>query len=209
MLIDAAIASDMTLPLFGSRMACDRCQNIGMRIGPTGMFEECPAIVVGEPHAEPNPAGTVLRHFATVLKRRHIQPNSHAFEVARTLTRFTTAEPCSRELLLDTHFTWTSSRLRKFHYAIEELRSVWLLPVGSRKEEPAGYWIITDVDDFAAWVTRAKAAPITQLSTIHRVARANFPLYAEQLELDFWSDIARPEDKPVVVNEVAGGVAPD
>lgn len=210
MLIDTAIANDMTLPLFGTQITCDRCQNIGMRIGPTGVFEQCPVVAVGQPHAEPNPAGTILRHFADVLRRRHIAPNSHAFDVAKTLTGYTTAEPCPRDVLLDTHFTWTSSRLRKFHHAIEELRSIWLLPVGSRKEEPSGYWIITDVDDFAAWADRYRSAPITQLSTLHRVARANFPLYAEQLELDFWSDIARPESEDETAasgNDIAA--APD
>ncbi len=60
--------------------------------------------------------------------------------------------------------------------------------VGSRKQEPSGYWIITDLEDFKEWFDRVKAAPITQLTTIHRVAKANFPVFAEQIEMDFWTD---------------------
>lgn len=203
---DTPVRSYDSLPLFGTD--CDRCQNIGIRISPGGSFETCPAIQVGAPHPEPNPAGTVLRHFAGVLQRRGITPNSHAFDVARMLVRYTSTAPCPRDLLLETHFAWTKNRLRKFHHCVEELRSLWLLPVGSRKEEPSGYWIITEVDDFSAWVERAKSAPITQLSTIHRVARANFPIYAEQLELEFWGDIAGPDVEQPPLDACDEAVAP-
>ena len=68
---------------------------------------------------------------------------------------------------------------------IEDLRSEWLLPVGARKDDPSGYWIITDAADFAEWFTRSKSSPLTQLTTIHRVARRHFPTFAGQIELDF------------------------
>jgi hypothetical protein len=81
-----------------------------------------------------------------------------------------------------------ANQLRKFHAAIEELRRVWMLPIGSRKDSPAGYWIITDVKDFEEWINRSKSAPITQLTTIYKVAKRNFPIFAEQMELDIFND---------------------
>ena len=115
--------------------------------------------------------------------------DQHTFFVAQTLMPFTAERPCKRDWLIDKHFTFSASSLRKFHDTIETLRKDWLLPVGSRKESPGGYWIITDAADFAAWFDRAKSAPITQLTTIYRNAKRNFPVFAEQMELEFWNDI--------------------
>jgi hypothetical protein len=119
--------------------------------------------------------------------------HTEAFDVARILTFFTTEKPCSRQKIFDVFYTDTNlteaNRLRKFHGIIEELRTVWLMPVGSRKPEPCGYWIITELEDFKAWYKGTTSAPITQLTTIHRVAKHNFPVFAEQIELDFFSNV--------------------
>ncbi|MGE3385075.1 MAG: hypothetical protein AB7L70_19285 [Pyrinomonadaceae bacterium] len=137
-------------------------------------------------HAAANDAAGILERAVDRLMVRKIQIDHHAFEIAKVLTRYTTDRPFDKGDLLTAHL---SMSLRSFQHIIEDLRKVWLLPVGSRKEPPSGYWIITDQTDFAEWVTRAKSAPITQLSTIHAVARRNFPVFAEQLELEFWQDM--------------------
>jgi benzoyl-CoA reductase/2-hydroxyglutaryl-CoA dehydratase subunit BcrC/BadD/HgdB len=119
--------------------------------------------------------------------------HAHEFEAARVLTHFSSEIPCNRIQLFDLLFADTNldfkGKLRKLHTIIENLRKVWLLPVGSRKNEPSGYWLITEFADFKDWVERAKSAPITQLSTIHKNARFNFPEFAEQLEFEFWNDM--------------------
>lgn len=182
------------MPLFAMvSKNCPRCFDTGLWLTPRNEVAVCPRVQLREPHAEPNAAALMLRRATNRLFDRQIWINAMAFDLARILTNFTTAEPCHRQHLFDHFYGDTnlgeSYKLRKFHSLIEELRAVWRLPIGSRKSEPSGYWIITDLEDFKAWYKRTTAAPITQLSTIHKVAKRNFPIFAEQIELDFWKDI--------------------
>lgn len=164
---------------------CPRCLDIGIRISPVGVFEPCPAIVLGQPHGDPSPAALMIQRAVT---RRGVPADSHLFDVARTLAVFSTTYPCSRFELIERHFSFVSgseAQRRKVSAAIERLRDEWLLPVGSRKGHPSGYWIITDEDDFEAWYQAKKAQPLKELTTLHRLARVHWPIFAEQLELEF------------------------
>lgn len=179
------------LPYYGPR--CARCGDLGIVIDPKGLIATCPDITLKNPHAEPNAAAKIIERATRTLMFRKVPVNPLSFDVARALSRRTTDDPAPRQTMLDKYFGWAShQRLRKFHLVIEELRKVWLLPVASRKHAPHGYWIATDEADFADWVKRSKSAPIRQLTTIHKVARANFPILAEQLELEFGQDL-QPE----------------
>lgn len=173
---------------------CPRCQDLGVWIEPSGSVQPCPEISVGNPHSEPNAAAKAVQKAIELQRFHGSSVSTFDFEIARTLAGFTSEKPCPRDLLIERHFTWTVSPLRKFHQHIENLRATWLLPVGSRKNDPCGYWIITELDDFSEWVERSKSAPIKQLSTIHRVARANFPVFAEQMEIEFSNDIQAPAE---------------
>lgn len=177
------------LPLFDSVRRCHECQDIGFVVSKDGEFNWCWRARAGAEHNKQSPAAFVLQRAVEQLRIAKITIEPHIFYVARQIAAGTSAEPVKREKLIEGNFTYSKSPLRMFHKAVETLRSVWLLPVGSRKEAPAGYWICTDQKDFAEWVERAKSAPVTQLSTIHRVAKRNFPLFAEQLELQFFNDI--------------------
>jgi hypothetical protein len=182
--------------LFDISPLCERCHGIGLWREPNGNIVVCPEIRLMKPHAQPNAAATVLRRSVELLKFRNVPINALDFDIAKSLVAYDTKQPCERDTLLGRHFTWARNPLRHFHAAIEVLRATWLLPVGSRKQAPSGYWIITELDDFADWVRRSKSAPIKQLSTIHAVAKANFPVFAEQLELEFWSDIQSAQADP-------------
>ncbi|MEO8649161.1 MAG: hypothetical protein ABI539_08350 [Acidobacteriota bacterium] len=187
-------------PLFDTarfgRYACDRCFDLGIWLTPRSGVEVCPNIRVGAPHAEPNEAAVMIRTAAEHLRENKQSVNTQTFDVARLLSKFTSADPCPRQHILKNFFSYLpmteANQLRKFHAVVEDLRRNWALPVGSRKDAPAGYWIITDLDDFKMWVERAKSAPLTQLTTIHRVAKRNFPVFAEQLEIEFWGDDDAP-----------------
>lgn len=164
--------------------SCHECADLGFTIQ-QGLKRLCWRRAAID-HLPPNEAARMLDRAVDHLHERKIVIDHHAFEMAKVLTRYASAQPFDKADILTTHL---AQSLRSFHHIIEDLRKVWLLPVGSRKETPAGYWIITDQTDFSAWVQRAKSAPITQLATIHAVARRNFPLFAEQLELDFWQEM--------------------
>ena len=138
-----------------------------------------------EGHAEPNAAARTLDRAIDHLAVRKIVIDQYSFEIAKILTQYTSDRPFDKGTILATHL---AQSLRSFHYIIEDLRKIWLMPIGSRKHKPYGYWIITEPKDFAEWVEREKAAPITQLTWLSAVARRNFPVFAEQLELDFWQE---------------------
>lgn len=137
-------------------------------------------------HSEPGAAARILERAVERLMVRQLVIDAQHFEIAKLLTRFTAEAPFDRARTLEHHFTMP---LRTFHQVIEDLRRIWLLPVGSSKFKPHGYWICTTEEEFARWIDHCRAAPITQLSMISAVARHNFPIFAEQLELEFWQDI--------------------
>lgn len=170
---------------------CERCFNTGLFLSSENQFAACPIS-----HGKPNDASLILRRATENLFIQQIWINPFVFDLARILTKYTTDEPCPRALLFDYLFDASdalelndSKNLRKFHGYIEELRTIWLLPVGSRKAEPSGYWMITDFQDCAAWLESSIAAPKTQLATLWRCAKYNFPMLAGQREFEFMNSI--------------------
>ena len=172
---------------------CTICSDFGLWMTPKGDVQPCPVIARGDQHREPNAAAKLAQKAIEAMKRNGVYIDCRQFDLVRELSRHTSADPCDRKKILVDRFSYLpmsdAAQLRRFHACIEELRRVWLLPIGSRKESPSGYWIITDQKDFEEWFTRTKAAPVTQLTTIYKVAKRNFPIFAEQMELDFWNDI--------------------
>lgn len=172
--------------------ACPRCLDTGVWLSPRNEVLVCPKIQLGEKHADANESSLILRKSANRMFREKKFIHAFEFELARVLTHYSNTFPCQRDHLFDFLFADTNldfrGKLRKFHSLVEALRKDWLLPIGSRKTDPSGYWIITELRDYKDWVNRARSAPITQLSTIHRNAKFNFPEFAEQLELEFWND---------------------
>lgn len=189
------MATEQTL--FNMTPRCIACSDLGLTLGTDGNVNACWRLRAGAPHNEPSPAALMIQRAIEKLRIAKVAIDPHAFAVAVTLMPYTTKMPCKRDRLVDAHFLHAGDSVRKCAAMIETLRRVWFLPVGSRKENPTGYWIITSMEDFANWVEAAKAAPITQLTTIHRVAKRNFPVFAEQMELEFWKDMDVVEPSPL------------
>jgi HD superfamily phosphohydrolase len=183
------------VPPIPFRYQCDRCFDTGLWLTETGHIGECPKRAFSKDHPDPNAASEMLRHVVTrcyaaaSANKTVFRPDPMAFDLARSLTHFTSQSPCPTEKLLDYFFCDKhlnrSQQLRIFAYTIEELRNVWALPVGSRKAKPSGYWIITSLEDCKAWLREATSAPKTQLVTIWRAAKAAFPILAGQHEFAF------------------------
>ncbi len=70
---------------------------------------------------------------------------------------------------------------RSVKKAVEELRMLWKLPIGSSKGDPSGYYWIHSVEEFKEWLDRFLAQPKREFSTAHTMARANFPELAGQI----------------------------
>jgi len=177
-----------TLPVARCFACCDLGFVVQKKRSVIGCFRRIAAV----PHNEPNAAAVMLRRSAERIQGLRLQIDSEPFYLARYLTNFTCSEPAAGRQIIERQFgyvTGVSTGLRKLADTIETLRKVWRLPVGSRKRSPTGYWIITDADDFAEWTQHARSAAITQLSTIYAVAKTNFPVFADQLYLDFAEQI--------------------
>lgn len=193
----AAQSHDIQMPFVFGLGECDRCFGIGLRIHPGGFVEKCPTLQLGDAHSELSLEAKRIVRAVEILERQRLTADTIHFEVARNLAKFSSDRPCSARELGDRLFSYVlgdENRRRAVTLAIRFLRDTWLLPVGSRKHAPTGYWIITSEAEFREWFDRAKAEPITQLSTIFRLAKANWPEFAEQVELDFWSDIVAPDE---------------
>ncbi len=129
------------------------------------------------------------RKFQSVvldLQQRGKEIDKSLFFLAQTLTPFTSDKPVKREYL----DTWLKSTERQTKSNLARLQNEWLLPIGSRKHEPFGHWIITTETDFREWRREARQAAITRLTTIHRVERHNFPELSGQTKMDFAVQIA-------------------
>lgn len=199
-MLSEAIERPVTTPLLSgvSSSQCGRCHDLGLWLQPTGYMAVCPRLMMGDAHNTPNAAAEMVKRAGRLLEHRQIVANPHAFAVAKALTRYSHIDPCTRQVLLDKYFSWAVSYsiTRELHRVIEELRSVWFLPVASRKKVPHGYWIATSQGDFEEWFRECTSAPKTQLKTIFRLAKANWPVYGEQIEMDFWKDMAdQPADE--------------
>lgn len=167
---------------------CGRCHDFGLWLTPQGLIAECPKLQLKlNDHKPLTPAAQIIRHAGLNLSRRGYKiTRSNDFFVARVIAEGTSRAPVGRDHLLHRCFDWAGSqRLRHLHAAIEELRCEWHLPIGSRKTQPYGYWMILTPDEMAEWARSARSAPIKQLVNIRNAMKANFPELALQEEFDF------------------------
>lgn len=184
---------------------CDLCFAIGLRINPAGAVEQCPTLQMGFEHCDLLPAGKRIVRSVEMLRRQNKDVDPVLFDIARSLANYSAELPCSSRELIDRHFNYVTgdeNQRRLVSHTIKELHDVWFLPVASSKNKPSGYWIARDEQDFRRFVDRAMREPITRLTSLHRLAKANWPVYAEQMEIDFWKDMDHSSSPPY-----EGGVA--
>lgn len=174
---------------------CLACRDFGLAYA-NGTISTCWRQRAGADHAAPNEAA-LLAHRA--IERQQIRKaaiDEHTFNFVRDLCRFTGERPARRELLIERHFSWSPNAVRKLADIIETLRKEWLLPIGSRKKNGGGYWVITTEAEYREWFERAAAAPKTQLATIWANARRNCPDLAGQMYIEF-GDAIHTDESPV------------
>jgi hypothetical protein len=189
-------SENFTLPFSTS---CDRCFNLGYRIHPQGGVEQCPVIQSSEPHPEISPAGKIIDRSIRLLIHRRLEVDQVHFDIARTLAAWSAEKPCTNDELVRRHFGYANgasevnrqeAARRRVAKAVRFLREIWFLPVGSRKDKPSGYYICTTEPEFKEYFDRTRREPITELSMLHRMAAANWPVFAGQMEADFWTDMS-------------------
>lgn len=107
--------------------------------------------------------------------------NKQQFDLARVLVKATAKYPLGLNALIR-HFSLTDRTVKAY---IESLRSEWLLPIGSSKFPPTGYYWIASANEFKGWLEAYLSQPKEEFRTAHRMLRANFPELAGQINFDF------------------------
>lgn len=188
----------MSIPDFGFYVGvkCFHCFDTGLTNNLLGIHTlgncECPLVVAcvdccDSLFFKPTEAALKLQHCVAERMDTGEPIELDLFNLARILTHFTTEKPCPRAWLS----SWLRLDERSTKRLIERLRAEWLMPIGSRKGEPAGHWIIVDAKDFLNWQREYRASALTMLATCHRMGKANFPELAGQTAFDFVNQITQ------------------
>lgn len=101
--------------------------------------------------------------------------------IADDLARATSERPLPLEVLRERY----GMDERGVKSAVQQLRDEYLLPIGSRRHTPAGYFWIHTLEEFKDWHQQYLSQARTTFATAYRMARKHWPTYAGQLALDF------------------------
>lgn len=141
-----------------------------------------------------SPAVQIFRQrtFDRMARQADIHPLH--FHLARALTLFSSEKPVLREWL-GKHFNLSE---RKTKDVVKFLKDNWLLPIGGRKRDPKGYWLIVTDAEFIEYERQARRTAISALATLYKMRRANFPRLAGQLALDFVEQVKQEIEEEVL-----------
>jgi hypothetical protein len=164
---------------------CDYCWDTGLWM-PAGRLSVCPDLIL-KSHPISSIKANIVAREASRVQDIGKGLDEDQFDIARLLAHFQETEPCPREkidyLLYGKVNLGTARKVMKL---IEILRSFWMLPIGSRRIPPAGYWIITGSREYARWFDHALRASRTQFAKFYQNAKHNYPHFASQLSLNFF-----------------------
>jgi hypothetical protein len=141
-----------------------------------------------------SPAVQIFRQRTFDRMKRGSDITPLHFHLARALTLFSGETPVLRESL-DKHFNLSE---RKTKDVLKFLRDNWLLPIGGRKQPPAGAWLIVTDAEFIEYERQARRTAISALATLYKIRRANFPRLAGQLALDFVEQVKQGIEEEVL-----------
>ncbi len=121
------------------------------------------------------------------LRDKGHKTDAQTFEVARVLTHAAAAAPFTNEAIAS-HLKLSE---RKVKDIVRTLRREWLLPIGSSRQLPYGYYWILTPKQFLDWSRVYRAQAIDELVTLHRLQRANFAELSGQGSFDFAETVKR------------------
>lgn len=101
--------------------------------------------------------------------------------IADDLSRATGERPLPLEVLRERY----GMDERGVKSSVQQLRDEYLLPIGSRRHTPAGYFWIHSLKEFQDWHQQYLSQAKTTFATAYKLARRHWPTYAGQLALDF------------------------
>jgi hypothetical protein len=160
---------------------CQDCWDSTIIYTPHGLKKCAPCLTTKvSPRAERLAECVWLR----VEKKKSVEPS--VLNVARLLIHATVDTPVSNFTLQG----YLRSTEREIKAAVRELRREWLLPIGSSRKAPTGYFWIEAAADFIGWARVYRSQAIDELGTLYKLQRANFPELAGQGSFRFVEAVA-------------------
>lgn len=176
------LAAPVTMRPMLEGVRCFECVDTNLEITLYGV-QAC-ASCVGAREARSPAASTLARVIFNRLERS-LPVDPMLVQLGRILTRFSSDQPLPGEMI-EVHLRLN---YRTAKTMIETLRREYLLPIGSRKGQPNGYWIMTTAAEFIEWDRQFRSQAISLFATSYRLMRANFPALAGQTTLDFTDSV--------------------
>lgn len=183
-------AAPMSIRPMLEGVKCFECLDTNLQIGLYGVqaCDKCS----GARLSRSNAATMLARVIFNRLERKQtVEPM--LVQLARILTRFSSENPMPGAML-EVHLRLDYRTAKSM---IETLRRDYLLPIGSRKGQPNGYWIMTTATEFIEWDRQFRSSAISVFATSYRLMRANFPALAGQTSLDFTEAVKQQIDEEI------------
>jgi hypothetical protein len=113
--------------------------------------------------------------------------------MSRALVHATPHVPAPRHLLM----SLLGATEREVKDIARTLRREWVLPVGSNRRKPYGYYWISTAEEYLEWSRPYRAQALDELVTEHKL-RQLFPELAGQSSFDFVHDLQRQIEEALV-----------
>jgi hypothetical protein len=156
---------------------CPDCWDSLVAYTPEGIKPCEPCIRKGEA----SPAALRLSETVWERKERKLPVEIQTLNLARYLIHSTPEEPLYGYTLQG----YLRATEREVKAAARELRREWVLPIGSSRKPPYGYYWMLTAKDFLAWARVYRAQAIDELVTLYRMQRRNYPELSGQGKLGF------------------------
>jgi hypothetical protein len=138
-------------------------------------------------HCEASQTPTGHRVFGAVSARmllgKKIGPAMLA--MARALVPASAQEPVQGDELISVVEATGKEPLRFVKLTARRLRTEWRLPVCGNREEPYGYFIARNSQEFLEWMRTTRSQAISELATAYQLFKSNFPELSGQKSLEF------------------------
>ena len=164
--------------------ACDKCLDTGIALDKDGHPIRCDLHDATFEFSEAA-ARLSTRLWLMADKRKTVE--ARTLRIARLLTHATFDCPLQGKVLRS-YFDMSEREVKS---VVEELRAEWVLPIGSRRMPPYGYYWITSPEEFKDWLRTMRGQAMSELSTSYGLYRACYPELAGQEALDFAEDFSR------------------
>lgn len=173
------VASQTSFHFWSHPGACNQCWDSTLLWIPGQGVQRCSPCIQSQITLSPAAKRLAETVWSRVERNQEVRPQ--VLLTARLLIHSTVDAPVSG-ISLEGQLRCTE---REVKTVAQELRREWLLPIGSSRRPPFGYYWMHTAEDFLNWSRVYRSQAIDELVTLYKLQRANFAELAGQQPLDF------------------------